>query len=276
MSINYEGLLRSATIYLDPVDNHYKRAFKEEGVYSIQEALQARNNIYTKIYPHHKVSFVNSFLKPELLKLSARWFCCKEYRTDERRKLCMLECLSVPCIRKLNRDPNEPFLADDEIMAFLLGYTAYFDDEHAKELLAKSKLEKSGLHPHMSTDADMDALFKQVYQECLDLKDQRDRSALQPQTNDGLQIIERYFSMYFSRNYDVTLFKSPELLARLVNPGGSEEDERDFWSFIDEEGNKHSLLKELVLFLTSSRDKLGMTELWKNPVREVFEAHGIK
>jgi HD superfamily phosphohydrolase len=62
MSVDYERLFRSMTICRDEDNEKHQLAFSEDGISAIFGALEARNNIYEEVYPHHKVTFVNSFL----------------------------------------------------------------------------------------------------------------------------------------------------------------------------------------------------------------------
>jgi hypothetical protein len=186
----------------------------------------------------------------------------------------------MACLKADKCEADAHTISDDDYMAFLLGFASYFDDDVAKDILEKETPKYSGLNPHMSTDADLDALFKQIYQECLDqLADRKRKEAPQTETEekgnneiDSLDVIEHYFGMYFSRHYDASLWKNPKLLSWQLE----EREPGEKMKYKQPDGMEKTLRESLIPPYTSSRNHLNITEIWKDDVKEVFGKNGIK
>jgi HD superfamily phosphohydrolase len=177
-SVDYQRILSSFTLV--KVDGAYQLGVKHGCIGALRQYIDARNSLYRDIYAHHKVTFMSSVLRPELLKLSAKWLCCKafmfpEVTDDTERKQRTCECLagSLGTECKYQQD----IYYSDFITAKLLG----FDDFCG----ATDKHFSCGYHIHHSTDTDLDFIFKQIYKESAGYE------------STGAKIVNRYLKSLF-------------------------------------------------------------------------------
>jgi hypothetical protein len=266
-SVDYQRILSSFTLV--KVGGVYQLGVKHGCTGILRQYIDARNSLYRDIYAHHKVTFMSSVLRPELLKLSAKWLCCKAFMfpevtddTERRQRAC--ECLSgsLGTVCEFQKD----IYYSDFITAKLLG----FDDFCG----ATDKHFSCGYHIHHSTDTDLDFIFKQIYKESAGYE------------SAGAKIVNRYLKAYFERDYDQSIWKVPEELPYILGEepgykplrfscGGSAA------GVTPEDGGGHpqdSIINALMREdgATSAQNATKMTELWKKTdIKQVFSKHHV-
>ncbi|MCL2654888.1 MAG: HD domain-containing protein [Coriobacteriia bacterium] len=150
-----------------------------------QMALDSRNFEYQWVYTHPKVLYHSSFLLCYMLRLSARFLCCKAHQKVSKfgsKKLEFISCESCKHAQK-----NDP----DFQIPVILGLDSYYHKANPRQ-----EYKKIGYQFYRSGDSDMLALFKRILLENRDLGDNKS------------EIIERYFSSFFSRKHQRPVWKT--------------------------------------------------------------------
>lgn len=151
----------------------------------IQNTINARNDEYLWIYSHPKVMYCANYLQCELLKLSAKYICCKCNGKCDGKDELSFDCDGCDCHSKLSHE---------HLITHILGYDFLLgcpDDR-----LITNKLHENGYYFYRTNDDDLNALFKRIKLE-----------------NDALgrkksQRIEQVSNEYFSRNHKSVMWKS--------------------------------------------------------------------
>ena len=161
----------------------YNIAFNKTCMSVIQSAIDARNHEYLWVYSHPKVVYNSIFLQPHLLRLSAKFLCCKKNNKEfGKQKIDFRKCKSCSFF-------HEP---EEEIILEILGLESFLN----KQDKTNNKFEEVGYIFYRSCDDDLNSLFKSVYVENKRLE-----------TNSSDEINE-YFLSYFSRKHKRPVWKS--------------------------------------------------------------------
>jgi len=245
-SVDYERMLNSFTLVRH--ENVYKLGFAKSGVSVLRSYISARNALYREIYAHHKVVYMASFLRPELIKLASKWYCCKKNMPANKQNHEMCNCLLDEGYECAAGKDN-----DDYIAAEILGFGEYTGVNETR----------IGGIPHIafrrSSDTDLDVLFRQILIEI----------EAGGYTSPGANAVSKYIESYFSRKHHKAIWKSPEELPFMLN------EKPDCYLPLNYSGGKH-IVDVLVDEKTKTQQHTKMAELWRNEkYREVFEEHGI-
>lgn len=157
-------------------------SYKKNCLSVIQSSIDARNNEYLWVYSHPKVVYLSSFLQCHLLRLSARFLCCKNNNPFfNSEKLDFDKCSEC----EYNHSSEE------DLILQLLGFDTYLDENHEYK-----NLEKLDKVFYRSSDDDITSLFKHIKIE------NANRKAY------ASEDIIKYFDAYFSRKHKKPIWKS--------------------------------------------------------------------
>ena len=146
--------------------------------------MMARNYEYKWIYSHPQVLYRSNFLLCYMLRLSARFLCCKKHKKISRFGTVKLNLKSCRNCKLANTE--EP----DFQIPHLLGFSSYYTDK------PDSVFARQGYIFHRSSDSDIRVLFKRIMLENENLKENKSEE------------ISRYFKAFFSRKHQRPLWKS--------------------------------------------------------------------
>ena len=169
----------------------YGLAFDKRSVSVIDGALEARNHLYMRVYSHPQILYRSSFLQHYLLRLTARYLCCKKCSQENPGGTPCKDARSWDSCPARKEEGSG--LSEHKMILEILGVKGfYYPGETSSPII-------DGWYFDKSDDNDIMALFKWVYQDNHRLsEDRRDKE------------IERYFQEYFSRTGKQPLWKSPE------------------------------------------------------------------
>ncbi len=191
----------------------------------IQNTIDARNNEYLWIYTHPKVQYNSSYLQCGLL-VEAAVFLCDQHRNK-----------------------NEKVYYEDYITQ-IMGYRELFD--RSDEALCK-RLKKKNIFFYRSNDDDLNALFKNIYLQISELKD-----------NSKYDEYIKLYEEYTSRKQRKVLWKSfmeKETIPDICKEKGSDFRGIEYW--LDEA--RDAIKNKSKSYVHAQADIQGL-----------FEKHGIK
>lgn len=185
----------------------YVLVFDKSSISVIDGAIDARNLLYKRVYSHPQVLYQSTFLKHYLLKLCAKYLCCKEHLGKSfYSQRCPIDNCSSDCplirsnsgrkVRKKNANKRGVEYGITQI----LGLSGFFNPTPEAE-----PCSFGGWRFDKSDDNDLLALFKWVY---LD-------NHYRPK-NTRSEEIERFFTEFFSRTGKKPIWKSPEELRHFM------------------------------------------------------------
>lgn len=197
-------------------------AFDRSSLSVLEGALAARNHLYRTVYAHPQVVYRSSFLMHHLLRLTAKYLCCRRSAADFRDKPYPPATCGDKDECPLAKGPNGRGPEDAEenvetVIEEMLGLDGYFRPRGEEG--PEGRDASSPWHFCRSDDSDLLALFKWVY------LDNRSRG---PKASNGE--IERCFSDFFSRRGKVPVWKSYEEYRHLLNAHDGNEGGLDFGS----------------------------------------------
>lgn len=188
---------------------------------ALEHAMMARNYEYEWIYSHPQVLYRSSFLLCYMLRLSARFLCCKNHKEVSHFGTERLNLKSCENCKFANTD--EP----DFQIPRLLGFESYFSDE--PELF----FEEEGYLFYRSNDSDLQVLFKQIMLENERLGDKKS------------QEIACYFKRFFSRKHQRPLWKSRDEYQGIIREFSSTEKRSIFRKLTESEKSSQIAYKFL-------------------------------
>lgn len=186
-------------------------AFGKSSMISLEGAINARNLLYRQIYAHPQVLYRSSFLLKHMLKLTAKYLCCR-YNAKDFDSHCYppKTCLADECpikkrvLQERNTNPRPPkestssIMNSETVISEILGSRGFMFYPNMDGDLPRSGA-CSQWHFNMSDDCDVMAIFKWVY---------FDNHARPDEVKN--KEIERYFGEYFGRTGKKPLWKSYE------------------------------------------------------------------
>lgn len=152
----------------------------------IQNTISARNDEYLWVYSHPKVMYNAVYLQCALLKMSAKFLCCKCNKKETGEKALSFDCSSCEFF-------NKGFV-EEKFIAHILGYDFLLDSSDDEDI--KTKLHNNGFYFYRTNDDDLNALFKRMQIENWLLEE------------NGSQTIDQLCEEYFSRKHKSVLWKS--------------------------------------------------------------------
>ena len=155
----------------------------------IQNTINARNDEYLWVYSHPKVMYCSDYLQCELLRLSAKYLCCKcnKEEADSELTFNCTEC-------RLNSSEEEKTECyAEQYITQILGYDFLFNE---KDCDLKENLQKEKYLFYRSNDDDLNSLFKRIKLENDLLGDNKSK------------MIQKTSGEYFNRNHRSVLWKS--------------------------------------------------------------------
>lgn len=176
--------------FLGKIDNitykntkmEYALSFNKTCLSVIQSAIDARNHEYLWVYSHPKVVYNSTFLQCHLLRLSARFLCCKKNNPNfQNSKLDLQRCHKC----SLSHEKEEDIILD------ILGLDSFLHGHCVED-----KFAKIGYTFYRSCDDDLITLFKNIYHE----NKKREKLASDQ--------INKLFPEYFSRSHKKPIWKS--------------------------------------------------------------------
>lgn len=239
----------------------YEIAYNKTSMSVIQSAIDARNHEYLWVYSHPKVVYNSTFLQIHLLRLSAKFMCCKKNNSDfKNQKIDFTKCNK--CI--ISHETEE------EIIHEILGLNSFFMGKNTT-----GKFEDIGYRFYRSCDDDLISLFKNIYYE---------------NAKYGLNAsdeINEYFSSYFSRHHKKPVWKSfiefehffsaykqKELISgdSLINNTSAY---RNYYGFLNKDAQnelqKHGINKVVLV-----KSKLSTKELDSNSTYLIFDKTTVR
>lgn len=182
----------------DDLKQAYVLSYEKSSISIISGAIEARNSFYRWVYSHPHIQYHASFLQNYLLKMSAKYLCCRKYNPEFSEGDAKGDCPPSRCDRLTCRAlaGGKPCPGEEDVIFLVLGLEGFyqpFDAPPEKTVLGDEFLFCR------STDDDLNALFRWVY---LDNK----RGTGKPKSS----AIDKYFGEYFSRTRKHLLWKSPE------------------------------------------------------------------
>lgn len=156
--------------------------YKSEAISALLSAIDARNNFHRWAYVDPNVLYNADFLKPLLLKWSAKFLCCSNHNKENMTNSGYPKRNCNDCPAKGEEEGYKPIPVDD-LTIQILGLEGFYNPDAPVS-------ENTLLLGHCfcrSNDDDLQALFKQVY-----LQNQC-RGAGRNKT------IDTFFGEYFSR-----------------------------------------------------------------------------
>ncbi|WP_165253993.1 HD domain-containing protein [Adlercreutzia sp. ZJ304] len=180
----------------DGWEQAYVLSYEKSSISVISGAIEARNSFYRWVYSHPHVQYHASFLQNYLLKMSAKYLCCRKNNS------CFAaagsgDCPPVRCDKSTCSAlaQGKPCPGEEEVIFHILGLEGFYNPLEPSKAISS---EGDFLFCR-STDDDLNALFKWVY---LDNRNNKDK----PRS----EAIDRYFGEYFARTRKYLLWKSPE------------------------------------------------------------------
>lgn len=171
----------------------YALVYDKACISTIEHAISSRNFEYKWIYSHPKVVYYSSFLLCALMRMSARYLCCK--RNPDKMGFDEegfgLESCNGCDIEK----DNEP----DFMIPKILGFNTYISDIPCEDVFGgegDSFADGQQFLFYRSSDSDMRALFKTI------MIDNEMRKT------GPIPCISKYFNAFFSRNHQKSLWKT--------------------------------------------------------------------
>lgn len=170
-------------------------AYKKSSISVIQGVVDARNLFYRWVYAHPHVQYNSTFLQNFLLKMSAKYLCCRRYRQGFRLNGDLPPVAHDGCgcdVCVVNEGLGAP-PGDEDAIIDILGLEGFYGSSDRSESSLGEDFAFS-----MATDDDLNALFKWVW------LDNRRRG------EGRSEVVEKYFGEYFSRTKKHLLWKSLE------------------------------------------------------------------
>lgn len=184
-------LVRESIDSQNPIDEskaaytEYMLVYDRACLSVIEHAIYARNFEYQWVYTHPQVLYYSSFLLCALLRLSARFLCCKLHKDGKGFGTEALEFDTCEGCQYANQ--SEP----DFQIPRLLGFDSYVSKD-----TYVSYFESVGYRFYRSSDSDIRALFKNVMIENEQLGNLASKQA------------KHYLKVFFSRRHQKPLWKT--------------------------------------------------------------------
>lgn len=159
----------------------------------IEHAISSRNFEYKWVYSHPKVVYYSSFLLCHLLRISARYLCCKE--NPDSKDFNEPEFDLDSCDECELANGREP----DFLIPKLLGFNTYISDIPCEDINKEpDKCRSASLKYrfYRSSDSDIRSLFKSV-----DIDNKMRKQG-------EIERVSKYMRAFFARDHQKTLWKS--------------------------------------------------------------------
>lgn len=171
----------------------YVLVYDKACISAIEHAITSRNFEYKWVYSHPKVVYYSSFLLCYLLRLSARYICCKGNADQKGFDNDDFDLISCDGCSLANE--QEP----DFLIPKLLGFNTYVSDLSCESIVEDPEGCRNPslkYRFYRSSDSDIRALFKSV-----DIDNKLRGKA-------EIASISKYFKAFFARDHQKTLWKT--------------------------------------------------------------------
>lgn len=214
----------------------YVLVYDRACISTIEHAISSRNFEYKWIYSHPKVVYYSSFLLCYLMRMSARYLCCKQ--NPDNKGFYEDGFMLESCDGCTLANSNEP----DFMISKILGFDTYISKAPREDIE-----QNLGYLFYRSSDSDMRALFKSIMID----NDLRDCP---------IPSISKYFDAFFARKHQKTLWKSYN----------------EFRGIFDEDFGSVEMDALSIQLLDPGKTSQKDYKILEGKVKEKFESRGIK
>lgn len=189
----FSGKIKGKRIIENEFDNQaghpisFILAYDKRCLSIIQNTINARNDEYLWVYSHPKVMYCANYLQCELLKLSAKYLCCKCNNPKFACQKLDFDCDNCDAHNKNGKN-------FERFITHVLGYDFLLDATDDNEI--KQQLQQRGFFFSRTNDDDLNALFKRISLENDSLG------------NNKSDKISKVSDEYFARKHKSVLWKS--------------------------------------------------------------------